>query len=263
MSGSAAVLTRDLTKYFAGATDLRDFIPRVFKPKPPVKAVDGVDLRVEQGEIFGLLGPNGAGKTTLIKMLCTMIIPTSGEASVDGHDIVRNGENVRKSIGLVSGEERSFYWRLSGKENLRFFGTLYGLEARELKKKIDELVDLLEMGEYADRRFDEYSTGMKQHLAIARCLLADARVLFMDEPTKSLDFQSARKLRRFIKDRVVSQEKRTVIFTTHNLQEAADFVDRIALMNKGRIKALGTVRELKEKIKIPEATMDEIYEHFI
>lgn len=263
MSEPVAVVTRDLTKYFTAATDLRDFIPRAFKRKPPVKAVDGVNLRVEQGEIFGLLGPNGAGKTTLIKMLCTMIIPTRGEAYVDGHDIVRNGESVRKSIGLVTGEERSFYWRLSGKENLRFFGTLYGLEIRELKKKIDEIVDLLEMGEYVDRRFDEYSTGMKQHLAIARCLLNDARVLFMDEPTKSLDFHSARKLRRFIKDRIVGQERKTVIFTTHNLQEAADFVDRIALMNKGRIKALGTVRELKEKIKNPEATMDEIFEHLI
>ena len=109
MSEPAAVVTRDLTKYFTAATDLRDFIPRAFKRKPPFKAVDGVNLRVEQGEIFGLLGPNGAGKTTLLKILCTMIIPTRGEAYVDGHDIVRNGESVRKSVGLVTGEERSFY----------------------------------------------------------------------------------------------------------------------------------------------------------
>jgi ABC-2 type transport system ATP-binding protein len=170
---------------------------------------------------------------------------------------------VRKSIGLVSGEERSFYWRLTGKENLKFFGTLYGLETRELKRKIGELVELLEMEEYANLRFDEYSTGMKQHLAIARSLLSDARVLFMDEPTKSLDHYSARKLRRFIKERIVGQDKRTVFFTTHNLQEAADFGHRIALMDKGRIKALGTVQELKDKIKNPEATMDEIFEYFV
>jgi ABC-2 type transport system ATP-binding protein len=263
MNTPFAVETEDLTKYFTASTDLLNFFRRAFKKKPVLKAVDGVDLQVEKGEIFGLLGPNGAGKTTLIKILCTLILPTKGKACVNGHDVSMSGEKVRKSIGLVSGEERSFYWRLSGKENLKFFGTLYGLETRELKRKIGALVELLEMEEYANLRFDEYSTGMKQHLAIARSLLSDARVLFMDEPTKSLDHYSAGKLRRFIKERIVGQDKRTVFFTTHNLQEAADFGHRIAFMDKGRIKALGTVQELKEKIKNPEATMDEIFEYFV
>jgi ABC-2 type transport system ATP-binding protein len=263
MIKSSAVETKDLAKYFTASTTLLNFFPRVFKKKPVLKAVDGVNIQVEKGEIFGLLGPNGAGKTTLIKMLCTLIIPTRGEAFVNGYDISKNGELVRKSIGLVSGEERSFYWRLTGKENLKFFGTLYGMRTRELKRKIDEIVDLLDMKEYAGLRFDEYSTGMKQHLAIARSLLSDAQVLFMDEPTKSLDHYSACKLRRFIKERIVGQERKAVIFTTHNLQEAADFGNRIALMDKGRIKAIGTVQELKEKIKNPEATIDEIFEYFV
>jgi ABC-2 type transport system ATP-binding protein len=263
MDNSWAVETRDLAKYFMAPTTILDFIPRAFKKKPAIKAVDGVDLQVEKGEIFGLLGPNGAGKTTLMKMLCTLILPTRGTARVNGHDVSTSGDLVRKSIGVVTGEERSFYWRLSGKENLRFFGILQGLGSRELKKKIDELVDLLEMRDYAGLRFDEYSTGMKQHLALARSLLGDAQVLFMDEPTRSLDHYSSRKFRRFIKERIVGRDRRTVIFTTHNLQEAADFGNRIALMDKGRIKALGTVQELREKTNNAEATMDEIFEAFV
>jgi len=173
----------------------------MFAKKPVVKAVEGVTIDVQSGEIFAFLGPNGAGKTTLIKMLCTLIFPTRGEAIVDGHDITKDDEAVRRSIGLVTGEERSFYWRLTGKQNLKFFGALHGLKSDEIQRKIEALVDLLDMQEYVDTRFNEYSTGMKQHLAVARCLLSDAKILFMDEPTKSLDHSSAEKLRRFIKER--------------------------------------------------------------
>ncbi|MFQ6082433.1 MAG: ABC transporter ATP-binding protein [Candidatus Aminicenantia bacterium] len=254
--------TKNLTKYFTASTNLIDFFPRAFSKRPIVKAVDGVNIKIEKGEIFGLLGPNGAGKTTLIKMLCSLIIPTKGEAYVNGFEIVKNGEMVRRSIGLVTGEERSFYWRLTGKQNLKFFGALYNMKSKEINKKIDYLVELLEMQEYIDIRFDEYSTGMKQHLAIARSLLSDAKILFMDEPTKSLDYYSANKLRQFIKERIVGQDKRTVFFTTHNLQEAGDFADRIALMDRGIIKACGTVSELKKKIKDPKATIGEIFEYF-
>lgn len=255
--------TKDLTKYFTPSTNLINFFPRAFSKRSIVKAVEGVNIKIEKGEIFGLLGPNGAGKTTLIKMLCTLILPTRGKAYVNGYEIVKNGEMVRRSIGLVTGEERSFYWRLTGKQNLRFFGTLYNMKSREINRKIDYLAELLEMQEYIDMRFGEYSTGMRQHLAIARSLLSDAKILFMDEPTKSLDYPSANKLRQFIKEGIVEQDKRTVFFTTHNLQEAVNFADRIALMNKGIIRALGTVSELKTKIKNPEASIEEIFEYFV
>jgi len=196
-------------------------------------------------------------------MLCTLIIPTRGKAYINGCDIAKDEDTVRKSIGLVTGEERSFYWRLTGKQNLKFFGALHGIKTEEVKKKIDYLVELLDMQEYVDTRFNEYSTGMKQHLAVARSLLSDAQILFMDEPTKSLDHYSAEKLRRIIKERMVSQEKKTVVFTTHVLREAADFVDRVALMDRGIVKAIGTISELKRKIKVPEATIEDIFKYFI
>ncbi|UCC38708.1 MAG: ATP-binding cassette domain-containing protein [Candidatus Aminicenantes bacterium] len=125
--------TKDLAKYFTASTNLIDFFPRAFRKRAAIKAVDGVSIQVEKGEIFGLLGPNGAGKTTLIKMLCTLIVPTKGEAYINGYEIVKSGEMVRKSIGLVTGEERSFYWRLSGKENLKFFGALYNIKLKDNK----------------------------------------------------------------------------------------------------------------------------------
>jgi len=263
MTKSYIIETKNLTKYFTPSTNLIDFFPRAFRKRPVVKAVDGVNIKIEKGEIFGLLGPNGAGKTTLIKMLCTLIIPTKGEAYINGYEIVKNGELIKRSIGLVTGEERSFYWRLTGKQNLKLFGTLYNMKSKEMNRKIDYLVELLEMQEYIDTRFDEYSTGMKQHLAIARSLLSDAKILFMDEPTKSLDYYSANKLRQFIKERIVAQEKKTVFFTTHNLQEASDFANRIALMDRGIVKACGTVSELKKKINLPEATIEEIFKYFV
>lgn len=263
MSETSVIITEKLTKYFTPSTNLIDFFPRMFKKTPVVKAVESVTFEIESGEIFGLLGPNGAGKTTLIKMLCTLIVPTRGEAYVNGWDVTKNGEAVRRSIGLVSGEERSFYWRLTGRQNLNFFGALHNLKSDEVQKRIESLVELLEMQEYIDTRFDEYSTGMKQHLAVARSLLSDAKVLFMDEPTKSLDHSSAEKLRRFIKERIVGREKKTVVFTTHILKEAADFADRLALLDRGAVKAIGTISELKRKIKNPEATIEDIFEYFI
>lgn len=262
MSESSIIATKDLTKHFTPSTNLIDFFPRMLKKKSVVKAVEGVTLEIEQGEIFALLGPNGAGKTTLIKMLCTLILPTRGEAFVDGCDLVKNGEEVRRSIGLVTGEERSFYWRLTGRQNLKFFGALYNMRPEEVGKRIDPLVELLDMRDYIDTRYNEYSTGMKQHLAVARCLLSDAKILFMDEPTKSLDHTSAEKLRRFIRERIVGHEKKTVVFTTHVLREAAGFADRMAFMDRGVVKASGTISELKKKIDDPEATIEDIFEYF-
>jgi len=262
MTSDYIIETRDLTKSFFPATNLIDFFSGAFKQKPVVEAVKGVNLEVKKGEAFALLGPNRAGKTTLIKILCTLILPSRGEAFIDGFDVVKNGESVRRIIGLVSGEERSFYWRLTGRQNLEFFGTLSNLKLRDIKRKIDYLVDLLDMGEYIDIRFDEYSTGMKQRLAIARSLLSEAKVLFMDEPTKSLDVYSADHFRRFIKERIVGEGGRTIFFASHNLQEVSDFADRIAFMDKGVIQAIRAASELKSKIKEPGVTVEDIFKIF-
>ena len=262
MTESSVIVTTDLTKHFTPSSNLIDFFPRLLKKKSVIRALEGVSIEVSKGEVFALLGPNGAGKTTLIKILCTLIVPTRGEALVGGHDVLKNGGEVRRSIGLVTGEERSFYWRLSGRQNLRFFGALHNMKTDEVKKRIRSVVDLLDMKGFIDMRFDEYSTGMKQHLAVARSLLSDAEILFMDEPTKSLDHSSAERLRRFIRERIAGEEKKTVVFTTHVLNEAAGFADRMALMDKGIVRASGTISELRTQIQNPEATLEDIFDHF-
>lgn len=225
-------------------------------------AVNNVNLRVEDGEIFGLLGPNGAGKTTLIKTLCCLILPTKGRAKVAGFDILENEDEVKASIGLVSGDERSFYLRLTGRQNLHFFASLYNLSPKEAKMRIKELLDYLDITE-ADRRFQECSTGMKQRLAIARSLLNNPRVIFMDEPTKSLDPLVALNLRKFIKQKLVGEQKKTVFFSTHNLKEAYELSDRLALMDRGEIKALGTVAELRQQAGNSISTIEEIFSYFV
>jgi ABC-2 type transport system ATP-binding protein len=211
--------------------------------KVAFSAVRDVDLTVERGEIFGLLGPNGAGKTTLTKMLCTLLLPSSGSATICGYDLVKQQAKIKQSIALISSEERSFYWRLSGRENLKFFAALYGLTAAYTKQRIPEVLELVHMTEAADRRFQEYSTGMKQRMALARGLLADPEIFFMDEPTKGLDPVAVRQLHEFIRDQLVSQGK-TVILATHHLVEAEQVCDRVGIMHGGEMKACGRVRDL-------------------
>ncbi len=224
-----------------------------------IRAVDEVNLQVRRGELFGLVGPNRAVKTTLLKLLSTLILPTSGKASVNGYDILREEEKVRASIGLVTEGERSFYWRLTGRQNLRFFASLYNLSSLEAKKKIDELLELLEIEEQADIQFQQYSTGIKQRMAVARCLLNDPAVLFMDEPTKSLDPGAAHKLRRFIKDELVGRKEKTVLFVTHQMVEAEEICNRVAIMDDGKIKACGSLDELRKIAGLEGATLDEIF----
>lgn len=224
-----------------------------------IRAVDGVNLQVRKGELFGLVGPNRAGKTTLLKLLSTLILPTTGKASVNGYDILKEDEKVRASIGLVTEGERSFYWRLTGRQNLRFFVSLYNLSSIESKKKIDELLELLELKEQADIQFQQYSTGIKQRMAVARCLLNDPEVLFMDEATKSLDPGAAYKLRKFIKDELVGRREKAVLFVTHQMAEAEDICDRVAIMDDGKIKACGSMDELRKIAGLEGAGLDEVF----
>jgi len=219
--------------------------------KQPVNAVSGVDLKIDKSELFGLLGPNGAGKTTLIKMLCTLIAPTSGTAFINGYDVVQQEHLVRQSIGLVGSEERSFYWRLSARDNLEFFATLYGLSGRKMSKRISEVIDLVGLGDHADRMFQTYSTGMKQKMCVARGLLTDPAVLFLDEPTRSVDPLTAEHIRMFIKETLVRDHGRTVVLTTHRLEEAEQVCDRIAIMDNGRILACGSMDELRTILRTP------------
>jgi len=255
-----AIETEYLTKYFVPIRSLIDVVSHPFKKVKPIVAVDRVNLQVNKGEIFGLLGPNGAGKTTLIKILCTLISPTSGRALVGGYDVAKDEEKVRGCVGLVTCEERSFYWRLTGRQNLQFYGILYNLKTSEIKARVKQISRLLEIEDILNQRFDSYSTGTKQKMAIARALIPDPEILFMDEPTRSLDPMMSAEVRSFIK-KLAEQQGKTIVLATHQLQEAEQLCDRVAIMNRGRVIAVGSLEELqaafKKKVEIKECLFKE------
>jgi ABC-2 type transport system ATP-binding protein len=205
-------------------------------------------MQIKRGELFGLLGPNGAGKTTLIKILCTLVLPNSGKAFVSGLEVTEDGKKIRRTIGYVVSDERSFYWRLTGRQNLKFYAKLNNIPNREADLRIERLLEFMELRGDADRMFKDYSTGMRQKLAIARGLLTDPQIIFMDEPTRSLDPPTAQNLRRLIKEEIVGEEKKTVVFATHNLMEAEGLCDRIAIIHKGEVKVTGTMEEIKREM---------------
>jgi len=223
---------------------------RVFKGIPgagDVVALDSVDLAIEDGEIFGLLGPNGAGKTTMIKILATLLLPTSGEAYVNGLEVSKNASKVRKVINLVSGGETPGYGILSVKENLWFFSQLYGLSRQAANDRIKGLVTQLGLDNYIDTRMSKLSTGFKQRLNLARGFINNPAVVFLDEPTLGLDVLSAKQLRTMIKSWMTDGTK-TVLLTTHYMAEADEMCNRVGIIDQGRILACDTPQRLKAKI---------------
>jgi ABC-2 type transport system permease protein len=234
-----AVRTRRLTKRFPEKERLAGLLPAT-RLGPPV--VDAVDLSIAPGELFGLLGPNGAGKTTLVKMLATLVEPTGGAAEVCGYNLLR-ATAIKAAIGLVTTDERSFYWRLTGRQNLDFFAALHGLS--DVRGRVAEMLTLVGLEDAADRSFKEYSTGMRQRLAIARALLHRPQVLFLDEPTRGLDPAAIQALHSFIREDLTGRQGLTVLLTTHWLQEAEKLCDRVAILHKGRLRGCGTLAELR------------------
>jgi ABC-2 type transport system ATP-binding protein len=238
-----AIETCGLTKSFPKLKRYRELLLHPFRQEW-ITALRGVDLQVGHNELFGLLGPNGAGKTTLIKILCTLMLPNEGWAKVNGYDIFQQGKQIRRTIGYVVSEERSFYWRISGRQNLEFFATLNNLSPAYAKQHINKVLEITGLGQDADKLFKDYSTGMRQRLAVARALLTDPDILFMDEPTRSLDPTSAQHLRDFVLEEIIQCRGKTVFLSTHNMAEA-QLCHRIAILHKGRIKACGTVEQLR------------------
>jgi len=222
-----------------------------------IEAVRGVDFAIEAGELFGLLGPNGAGKTTTIKMLITLLIPTAGKATVLGLDVVENAREVRKRIGYVFGGERGVYERLSGYDNLRYFAELYGVPPRDQKRRIEELLELVGLKGREHERAEGYSRGMKQRLHVARGLLHDPEVLFLDEPTIGLDPVGARDVRAMIAS--LTDAGKTVLLTTHYMFEADALCDRIAVITQGEIVAEGTPEQLKRGVAEGTVVEVEVY----
>ncbi|MCX7832522.1 MAG: ATP-binding cassette domain-containing protein [Actinobacteria bacterium] len=240
MSGKAMIESVNLTKKFGNFT-----------------AVDGVNFTVEQGEVFGFLGPNGAGKSTTIRMLTTLLMPTSGTASVAGYDIVKEPDRVRQNIGLVA-EKVILYNRLTAMENLLFFGQLYGLDEKTIRERARKWLSLLHMLEWADTLVMKFSTGMKQRVNIARALLTEPNVLFLDEPTLGLDPQTRNLIRNFITD--LKQHGVTVVLTTHDMLDAELLCDRVAVIDHGRIVAIDTVENLKKLIPHKEnPNLEDVY----
>ncbi len=242
-----------LTKNFPKHKTYLDALIHPFQ-KDCVTALDGINLQVNCGELLCLLGSNGAGKTTLIKILSSLVLPTQGKVFVNGYDVTKEGKQARRCIGLVVSEERSFYWRLTGRQNLEFFASLYKLPHRQANKRVDELIELIDLERDADRMFKDYSSGIRQRLAIARGLIHDPDILLMDEPSRSLDPLAARGLRRFILDRILGKKNKTILLATHNLEEVETFNRRAAIIHQGRIKVIGSLDEVKA-----QARTDSIY----
>jgi ABC-2 type transport system ATP-binding protein len=222
-----------------------------------IEAVRGIDFEVPEGQLFGLLGPNGAGKTTTIKMLITLLIPTAGSARVLGLDVVREAVEVRRRIGYVFGGERGVYDRLSGYDNLRYFAELYGVPPREQKPRIEGLLELVGLKGREHERAEGYSRGMKQRLHVARGLLHDPAVIFLDEPTIGLDPVGARDVRATIAS--LTEAGKTVLLTTHYMFEADALCDRIAVISRGEIVAEGTPDDLKRRVAAGRVVEVEVY----
>jgi ABC-2 type transport system ATP-binding protein len=216
------------------------------KRKAPVHALRGLSLTVPAGEVHGLLGPNGAGKTTLVKILSTILLPTSGHATIHGHDVVRDGHEVRRMIGLVMGGERGLYTRLTARQNLEFWGAVQKVPPKVLRSRIEQLLHRLGLESKADHRVETYSRGMKQRLHLARGLIGDASVLFLDEPTMGMDPIAAREFRKLIGE--LRAEHRTILLATHDMAEAESLCDRVSFVRGGAIVATRSPRAVTELV---------------
>ena len=246
-----AVETKDLVKVFErGRRTIWQRLRREPDRRERFSAVDGIDLRVETGEIFGLLGPNGAGKTTTMKMLATLLIPTSGSIRVLGIDPLERPRDVRARLGAMLSGERSLYWKLTARENLEYFAALYHVSPNQTRARIERALAAVNLSDRADDYVERYSTGMRQRLTLARALLPDPPLVILDEPTVGLDPQASRDLRDRVRE--LRAQGRTVLLTTHYMEEADQLCDRVAIIDHGRIVALDTPAALKRTIRAEE-----------
>lgn len=232
------ILTENLKRSY---TSTQGFFRRTRKE---TVALDGINISVKNGELFGLLGPNGAGKTTLTRILSTILLPTSGSAKIFGLDVVKSAKEIRQRIGIVFGGDRGLYWRLSGWDNLQYFADLYKVSPEVSKKRIPELLEIVGLTERANERIENYSRGMKQRLHIARGLIHDPDLLFLDEPTIGLDPVAARDMRDMILG--LKKSGKTIFITSHYMFEMDVLCDRVAVLKKGKIIVDDTPSALKK-----------------
>ena len=212
-------------------------------------ALDDINLEVPTGELFGLLGPNGAGKTTLIKILTTLLSPSTGSARVAGRDVVSEAAAIRPLINMVSGGESCGYGVLNVRENLWLFAQIYGVPHREALTRIDRMLEIVGLADKTDTKVSHLSTGMRQKMNFCRGFITDPQTLFLDEPTLGLDVTSARAIRKFIRDWLQERPGRTILLTTHYMQEADELCDRVAIIDQGKVRACGTPAVLKKQLQ--------------
>lgn len=236
-----AIETEGLTKRYTPAASWTK------QKEAAITAVSDVTLTIPRGQRFGLLGPNGAGKTTLTKMLCTLVLPNSGQATVAGYPLSQS-RAIRAAIGLVVSDARSFYWRLSARRNLDFFAAMHGLYGRSARRRISAVLKAVDLDNVADRRFSSFSSGMKQRLAIARSLLHRPQILFLDEPSRSLDPTATQRLHDLLR-RLQAEQELTLFFITHDLAEAEAMCDQVALLHQGSIRAQGAPDHLRQQLR--------------
>jgi len=241
-----AVELERLSKRFSIRT-MRENGARRRAVQKEILAVDGIDLVIRRGELFGLLGPNGAGKTTTIRMLCTLLVPTSGRARVWGFDVAEQADEVRRRLGVVLAGERSIYWKLTARENLEYFAALYQVPRDLARPRIADLLERVGLTARADDLVERYSTGMRQRLALIKAMVHDPPVLLLDEPTTGLDPQAARNIRDLIRH-LHHSEGKTIILTTHYMEEADQLSERIGIIDQGRIIALDSPQALKRSL---------------
>jgi ABC-2 type transport system ATP-binding protein len=238
---------------YAGTGGVMINVENLTKKFGDFTAVDGISFDVKDGEVFGLLGPNGAGKSTILRILSTLARPTAGAATIGGYDVVKQDTEVRKLVGIVS-EKMIMYDRLTARENLRFFGSLFDLPGDVMKQRIDDLLDLVQLTKFGDAQVGTFSTGMRQRMNVIRALLNRPRVLFLDEPTLGLDPQSSVEIREFIK-KLNREDGATIIVTTHTMLDADMLCDRIGIIDHGKVAALDTSANLKKMISEGNGTI--------
>jgi len=244
LSNAIAVSVENVSKIYPQ----RRWLGLRYSMKDPRRALRNVSVSIRQGEMVGLLGPNGAGKTTLLKSIATLLSVTSGRILVHGHDIDADAIAARRVIGFVTCDERSFYWRLTGRQNLRFFAALYRIPDDRVRARIGRLLEMLELSHAGDLPYHSYSTGMRQKLAIARGLLAEPRLILYDEPTRSLDPLSAQGIRKWIKASRATSPETTHVIATNQLHEAEQLCDRVVILNHGAIIADDTISRIRGKL---------------
>jgi ABC-2 type transport system ATP-binding protein len=242
MNETPAILTEDLTRIYkirgGKKTDPKELV-----------ALNGVNIQVARGELFGLLGPNGAGKTTLIKVLTTLLAPTSGRASVAGYDVLQDPHQIRARINMVSGGESSGYGLLTVRENLWMFSQFYGIPSKEANQRIKGLLDVVGMGDRLNTKSSDLSSGLRQKMNIVRGFMTHPEILFLDEPTLGLDVGAARDVRQFIRKWMDQPFEPTVLLTTHYMVEADELCDRVAIINQGKVLACDTPKALKHQLQ--------------